>query len=349
MNGKWIAIFKTGAWTDSGGHTREWTAADLRNIVARYNPSEQEAPLVIGHPKTNAPAYGWVQALKLDGDKLWAQVKNVVPEFAKMVKNRMFPKRSISLSPDLKLRHIGFLGAVAPAVSGLADVEFSEIESVKIEFSDTITQEGAIPPAQEEKHMSLKDKFKNAFNKAVDEIPETEFQGGNQPVTFSEAEVKAREAAAAHAAAEKAKAEAAAEFAERQKKERAERKAGEVKAYCERMIKEGNALPAWQKAGLAEFMAALDQEETIEFSSEKKESRLAWFKGFLEGLPKVIEFSETAGRDKNTGGGNATEKLLAMTKKKMAADKTLRFSQALNDVQAENPGLAAEYLKLARG
>ena len=34
-------------------------------------------------------------------------------------------KRSISLDKDGKLRHVGFLGGAAPAVKGLADIQFS--------------------------------------------------------------------------------------------------------------------------------------------------------------------------------------------------------------------------------
>ena len=33
-------------------------------MAAAYNPAQREAPLCIGHPKDNKPAWGWVQALQ---------------------------------------------------------------------------------------------------------------------------------------------------------------------------------------------------------------------------------------------------------------------------------------------
>lgn len=125
---KWFAIFKTGKHTDSSGNTKEWTEADLDKIIETYDPSKHEAPIVIGHPKTNAPAYGWIESLKRVGNTLYAKAKQLAPEFVEMVNKGMFKKRSISLYPDGTLRHVGFLGAVPPAVKGLPDVEFKDGE-----------------------------------------------------------------------------------------------------------------------------------------------------------------------------------------------------------------------------
>jgi len=133
----WIPIFKVGTWTDSAGRTRTWTEEDLDRIVEQYDPAEHEAPVVIGHPKHNAPAWGWVEALKREGGVLYAKLKDLVPEFVEMVRKGLFKKRSIALYPDLRLRHIGFLGAMPPAVKGLPDVAFEEGDgAVEIEFAD---------------------------------------------------------------------------------------------------------------------------------------------------------------------------------------------------------------------
>lgn len=136
MNG-WFEVFRTGEHTDSAGKTRVWSEADLDKIAGSYNPAVNEAPIVIGHPATNAPAYGWIAKLKRVGDKLLALPKNVVPEFADAVKRGLFKKRSISLYPDGTLRHIGFLGAAIPAVKGLRDIAFEESpEITEYELSD---------------------------------------------------------------------------------------------------------------------------------------------------------------------------------------------------------------------
>ncbi|HMN49564.1 MAG TPA: hypothetical protein PKD67_10530 [Ignavibacteriaceae bacterium] len=119
-------IFRTGTHTSLNGQTKEFSETDLDTIAGSYDPQQHEAPIVIGHPETNAPAYGWIDKLKRIGDRLIAFPKQVSNEFAELVKSGAFKKRSISITPDLKLNHVGFLGAAAPAVKGLKDVEFAE-------------------------------------------------------------------------------------------------------------------------------------------------------------------------------------------------------------------------------
>lgn len=125
---EWIPVFKTGRHTDAAGNERDWSEKDLDAIAAKYNPAEHEAPVVIGHPKDSAPAWGWVEGLKRQGEILYAKLKNLVPEFVDMVRQGLFKKRSMSLYPDLSLRHVGFLGAMPPAVKGLPDVNFAQGE-----------------------------------------------------------------------------------------------------------------------------------------------------------------------------------------------------------------------------
>ena len=132
---QWIEIFRVGEQSDSQGNTRKWTVSDLEKIVKNYDAKKHEVPLVVGHPKENAPAFGWVESLKTDGEFLFAKFRQLVPEFVEAVKKGLYKKRSISLYPDLTLRHIGFLGAVPPAVKGLADIKFNESNSITIEIN----------------------------------------------------------------------------------------------------------------------------------------------------------------------------------------------------------------------
>ena len=129
MENQWIETFKTGTHTDSRGRSKTITTRDLDRMVMNYDSARHEAPLVIGHPQNNAPAYGWVEALKRIGETLYFKARQVVPEFAEMVKCGLFKKRSISIYPDGTLKHIGFLGATPPAVRGLKDIaDFSDEE-----------------------------------------------------------------------------------------------------------------------------------------------------------------------------------------------------------------------------
>ncbi len=141
---KWIAVFRTGQHKDSKGREHIVTDKDLEHIASSYNSEKFEAPLVIGHPKTDDPAYGWVDKVKRIGDKLYILPKQVNSNFKEMVNRGAFKKISISLFPDKTLRHIGFLGAAAPAVQGLPTVQFNQDDSnldfelgeAPLEFSD---------------------------------------------------------------------------------------------------------------------------------------------------------------------------------------------------------------------
>lgn len=130
-------IFKTGTHTSDKGIQKEYSLDDLNFIAQSYNPTEDEAPIVIGHPIDNSPAYGWVSSLEVTEDgKLVADAPDdkLHPEFLSAVQEGRYKKRSISLTPEGKLRHIGFLGGAAPAVKGLADIQFSQPSSTVIEF-----------------------------------------------------------------------------------------------------------------------------------------------------------------------------------------------------------------------
>lgn len=350
-----IEIFRAGAHTASDGSTRAWTEDDLEKIASSYDPAFHEAPVVVGHPENDKPAFGWVKALKRSGDRLLATL-DLVPEFVETVRAGLFKKRSASIYQNLDgkgpyLRHVGFLGAVPPAVKALADINLSDCgEFIAYQFSQ-----------QEEGHMSWKDKVKTLFTQAVDEIPEggqtiqVVQPEGAKPKQFSEEEVTAREKAAAETAAKKAKEEAAAEFAEKQKMAEAGQKAAlhkaEVKTKIEAMVnsKDGKVIPAMVKAGLIEFAQSLPfaDDQTVEFSEGDKKIKKTpcdWFLDtFLPALPKQVECGEIATRETDPGKGDAAAKLEQLTRKKMEAEKLLSYSDAFMAVQIENPGLAKEY------
>jgi hypothetical protein len=131
----WIPVFQGGSQTDSAGRVHDGTAL-IDKAVSTFNAARHEPPVVIGHPKENGPAFGWVEGLKKQGDLLLAKFKQVEPSFADMVKRGLFKKRSAAFYPDGSLRHIGFLGAMPPAIKGLPDVAFAEADALTFDFSD---------------------------------------------------------------------------------------------------------------------------------------------------------------------------------------------------------------------
>lgn len=140
-----IEIFKAGKRKDAHGTEVTLTRADLENVVKAYDVNVFEAPVVIGHPEHNHPAYAWVKGLKLEGDILKAELHQVDPAFSEMVSNGRYKKISASFylpqsesnpkKGSLYLRHVGFLGAMAPAIKGLRNPTFSENEEGVIDFS----------------------------------------------------------------------------------------------------------------------------------------------------------------------------------------------------------------------
>lgn len=144
----WIAIARTGTFQDSEGRDQTFNAADLDAIAANYDPARLEAPLVFGHPKDSAPAYGWVTGLKRDGHKLLARLAQVPGEVRELVGKGRYRYVSMSLTPDRKtLRHVGLLGAVPPAIDGLGPVELAGEPGIIINVTseDHAAREGGAP------------------------------------------------------------------------------------------------------------------------------------------------------------------------------------------------------------
>jgi hypothetical protein len=147
-------IFKPGRHTASSGATLDFTEDQLRAAVEAYDPSLHEAPIVVGHPRDNGPAYGWIKSLSFADGAIIAEPQQIDADFAEMVQAGRFKKRSASWylpdSPNnpkpgtLYLRHVGFLGAQPPAVKGLKEIAFSDGEQGVVEFSDSAMVTGIL-------------------------------------------------------------------------------------------------------------------------------------------------------------------------------------------------------------
>lgn len=140
-----LHIFKPGRHTAMSGQTLQFSDADLQASANAYNPTLHEAPLVVGHPSTDDPAYGWIKSLSFDNG-LHATPQQVNPAFAELVNAGAFKKISASFySPESPanpvpgvyyLRHVGFLGAHAPAIKGLRSPSFADNEQGVLTFSE---------------------------------------------------------------------------------------------------------------------------------------------------------------------------------------------------------------------
>lgn len=317
-----FSIFRPGQHTSAGGQTLSFSDEDARATVEAYDPNLHEAPIVVGHPKHNLPAYGWVKTLSFaDDGNIKVDSHQVDADFAEMVEAGRFKKRSASFyQPDSPnnpvpgvyyLRHVGFLGAQPPAVKGLRDIEFDETEEGVVEFTDPYIVASLFRRMRE----FIVDKFSveeadrvvpdylvqdlEAAARAPAE-PEAAFtEDGDQ--TMTPEEIQALQAENEQLKAKNAELEtSAASFTEQQTdiaaREAAVRRA-ELGAEVDKFIAEGRVLPA-QKAALVEFMSALDTETQIEFGegdTAEKLSQRQFMEKFLSELPKAVEFSEVGG------------------------------------------------------
>ncbi|MDR5655524.1 hypothetical protein RGD00_23250, partial [Xinfangfangia sp. LG-4] len=132
-----IEVFRPGTFRPMDGEPITYTAAELRAIADAYDPEIAPAPVVVGHPDTDAPAFGWVESFDYDpqAERLYANLHEIEPQFADLVKAGRFRKVSMAYFAPGQAhnpvpgtwypKHVGFLGAAAPAVSGLKNAKFS--------------------------------------------------------------------------------------------------------------------------------------------------------------------------------------------------------------------------------
>ena len=143
---KWIEIARTGTFEDSAGRLRTFTARDLDAIARSYDPAKRDAPLTFGHPQTDkAPAYGWVEKLKSEGGRLYANFSQVPEQVRDLVAKGHYRHVSMSLMPDLvTLRHVALLGAEQPAIDGLRAVEFADGgNAITVDFAAAVATKEA--------------------------------------------------------------------------------------------------------------------------------------------------------------------------------------------------------------
>jgi len=307
-----IEIFRAGTHTAMSGRKVTITTAELKDCAAAYDRQLQEAPLVVGHPQTDAPAYGWVAGLKVEGDVLVADPDQVNPQFAAMVQNGAFKKRSVSFYGPTDqqnptpgkyyVKHVGFLGATAPAVQGLKEVQFAASDDA-IEFADW--QGLAVAKLLG----NIRDFFIGQFGQekadavlpadAIDQIkfdaaqPDCSDDDDGAPSFSQPGDTMKTEA---QLAAERAQLDQdKIQFAE----DRRVLRVGNITTFVEGLIAAGK-LPTGHKDPVIAFMATLPEGDSATFEFAKadgvksKTDATAWFKAFLTELPQLVPTGEHA-------------------------------------------------------
>ncbi|TAG43987.1 MAG: hypothetical protein EAZ30_17620 [Betaproteobacteria bacterium] len=306
-----IEIFRAGRHTDDSGTVHNFSAADVSSMAAAYDPALREAPLTIGHPEHNLPAYGWVKGLEMNAaGNLAMNTHQVAPQFAEMVASKAFKKRSASFYPpghasnpkpdNWYLRHVAFLGAQPPAIAGLADFADTGAEGA-VSFSEGA--ESASPATA-----NLVIPVTPATTPVTTEPTQEQLRMTQQltdQLAAANAKQLATDAALATATAATAAANAQlAQFAESAKRDRT---AG-FASFAEAQIKAGVLLPKDKDAAVAVLDALADSQPVsfAEGGATKTVSPAEWLKNFIASRVPVISFGEHAAGNAGNLGNHST-------------------------------------------
>ena len=333
----WFEVFRAGTQTDSKGVEHTFSDADLNSVVANFKP--KSAPLVIGHPKMDDPAWGWASELKAEGGSLFAKAEDVCAEFAQAVQSKRYPNRSVKLEKvanGYQLAHIGYLGGKPPAVDGLAwqfnqsddadtlTLEFAagDIDNISLRTSNTLTRlmgnlrnfitdrfgsEAAdkVVPDYESEWLKEETIIAEHERAKVNNGEGAEFSKGDA-INNSNATPPTHED---HAMDEKERKalqdQIDAANAKNAQLEFAQRVAA-ANTFINTEINGGKAPRLTNTEGVAEFMAKLDDgDTTFEFAAADGKSQelkpAAWFEGFLKGLPEQTGLTHEFNKDDKDG------------------------------------------------
>lgn len=309
-----LPVFRTGTHTSVDGREFTVTPEILTELAESYDPDLAEAPLVVGHPKLDAPAYGWAKALVADGETLFARPHQVEPAFAEAVNAGRYKKVSVRIYlPDSAgnpkpgkhyLRHIGFLGAAAPAVKGLASVQFSADDD-SLEFASPLKYLGTTLTDlfQRLRDWMIERDGAEAADRVIpqwairsidtdtdppDELPATA-PAFAAPSTSTEITMDPKDL-------EKQKADLEARERAIAERELSARRNDAV-AFAEQLVKDGKVLPRHQ-APVVELLLALPADTSIAFAegSQQIEKPAAQaLREFLSELTPRIDYREKSG------------------------------------------------------
>jgi hypothetical protein len=335
LNDDWLEVFRTGDYGDKG----EYSEADLDAIIANYDPKVHEAPVVVGHPEIDAPAFGWVESLKREGAVLLAKLKQVPAEFEELVKAGRYKKRSIALytEPKLELRHVGFLGAMPPEVKGLADPAFrdgAKFEAIEFKEEDELKPED----------------IKKTFREELRALFAPIFGGSPKPAEekrFSEAEAKELVKTETAELAGKVE-QLTTQFNERTQSAAAAEKSAKASELVSALKAKGKWIPAFDKMGLPAIFTALSlSTAVVEFGEGEKATKTPVAQvlfSFIEGLGEIVPVGEIA-----TGAKSAAKVLRFNEAKGIDVDQdSVAIRDAASKIAVERKVEFGEALRIAR-
>ncbi len=350
-----IEVFRTGTFTPMQGEAITYSAADLKAVSDVYDPATAPAPIVVGHPTTDAPAFGWAEAFDFDplSGRLYATVGEIDPAFSEAVKAGRYKKVSLSFfRPDASAnpvpgtwypKHIGFLGGAAPAVAGLKNIAFSGAAADAVTFSAAFGEAGFEQTASILR--ALRDFFIERFgleeaDKAlpayqIEWLQNTEIRKADTrafatpPEPKKEPEVKQPDPAFAERESKLAADEAAL------KKRLGELAHAENVAFAETLVVEGKLIAA-SKDKLVSILDAVPAETAVSFAADAQPTPIdKALRDLLAAQPKVVSFGKADLPAGGKDGGDAAS--FASDGKQVDQDQLAHHEKALA-YQRQHPG-----------
>lgn len=289
-----IAVFRTGTHTDAAGVSRTFTAEHLRAMADKFSPETGSAPAVKGHPQTDDPAYAWVDRFLFEETSgvLYAVFRDIDPEFADEVRSRRYARISLALhapeSPSNPVpgiyypKHVGFLGAAAPAVTGLKAANFNQTGGVLMfDFND-------------ENQVS---KFSEILGKTLEAFGFRKPEANPAPAPAAPAPASVTESPEFKAAEERAAELQAQLESERQARQELEDNStrAECAAFAEQLAGKGILTPVEAEKLAGVLFEIRDAGGELTFTEDGKETKAKAgqiLRDFLAALPPRIQFGE---------------------------------------------------------
>lgn len=390
MAKKKIPFLKPGTFTAQNGKVLKVDEADLDVIVEatkKRSYQNNQLPIVIGHPKTDDPAFGWVDKADIvrEGDVLYAVAdeSNLVPEFVEWVKKKLYKTISPAIRSDLSIKHIGFLGAKAPAITGLPALEFNANEEEYVcEFAEYELSSWYFRTIARIFRKLKNEKIeKDGLEKAEAIISEYELEelgtpprifqtpevvrsfsekdNDNPTINFTESEMNELNELKAKVAELTATTEAqATQIASLTSEKTAvlneanslkmQQKRSEFLNFCE-SDEVKNKIKDGERAELVETLLVLDSVDAFEFGegdAKKTVSPVETVKGLIKRLPNVVELGEIA--NNSTAGDDTSDVDVSEFAEKNVDPERLELHKKVKKIQKAENLSYADALKKVR-
>lgn len=262
--------------------------AQIAATAAAYDPQRYHAPVVIGHPDQEDPAWGWVESASADARGLWLDVL-LLPDMAELVRLHRYRAVSVALWPPQasgnpapgvwSLKHLGFLGAVPPAVKGLDPVRLAAAADDAHVFTlsciggnqmaDQVDAQNAAALAEREQNLCERDRALADRERRLAER-EHDLCERDRALTVRERHL-----------------------AEREQQLRQQGFERDLDAH----VGAGRVLAA-DRAGLVALMERLAAAPAVTLAEAGEQPALELLRGFLGRLPARVDLSERAGAER---------------------------------------------------